>query len=426
MVLYDIGLFFFRIWLGIASLFDRKVRDGINGRKNLFEKIKNHYFAIPQTRRRILIHVSSYGELEQAKPVIEALRAEFPESHIHLTFFSPSGYLNSVGKYTLPDLISYLPFDTKRNVRRFLDSTQPDLVLFARYDVWHNFARELKKRGITSILFSATFSDTAVKRLPLLRNIQRQTYNVLTKIFCISPADQHAFIGYGVDESKVDVCGDTRYDQVIQRKTASDKLSDVSGSLRDRLTTEDTFTLVAGSTWETDEELITKTWAKISQQTSSAYLIIAPHEVTEGHLATLENNFRPTSRLSFYNGAKIILVDSVGKLFDLYQYASVAYVGGGFQAGVHNVLEPAVWGVPIVVGPKHQRSQEVASLIKSGGAFEIADADEFNALLLKLLEDHELRQQAGMASKALVEQHQGACKHIISFVRKLLILRTPS
>jgi 3-deoxy-D-manno-octulosonic-acid transferase len=427
MVLYDIGLFFFRLWLSIAALFDRKIRDGIEGRKNLFAKVKAHYDDISSPRKRILIHVSSYGELEQAKPVIEALKSTVSDVHIHLTFFSPSGYINTAGKYELPDIISYLPFDTRQNVARFLDIVQADLVLFARYDVWHNFARELKRRDIASILFSATFSDTVTKRFPPFRNIQKQTYNALTKIFCITSRDHDAFIDYGIPTNKVDVGGDTRYDQVLRRKSAlPQRLPEVSASLHERLTQEGVFTLVAGSTWHADEELIMKAWKDLSNKAPNIYLIIAPHEVTERHLAMLENNFTPTSRFSFYNGAKTILVDSVGKLFGLYRYASVAYVGGGFGAGVHNVLEPAVWGAPIIIGPEHHRSQEVTSLIKNGGAFEINDANTFASILKKLFENSAMRQQSGAISKAFVEQQNGACELIMRDVNELLNLRTPS
>jgi 3-deoxy-D-manno-octulosonic-acid transferase len=427
MLLYDIGLFFFRIWLAIAALFDRKIRDGIVGRKHLFETIKAHYLDVAKERRKILIHVSSYGELEQAKPVIEALKREVPDAHIHLTFFSPSGYLNTVSKYKLPDHISYLPFDSKGNVRHFLDITKPDIVLFARYDVWHNFARELKRRNIASVLFSATFSDTPVKRFPFVRKLQQQTYSGLSKIFCISASDYTAFVNYGVPGEKLEVGGDTRYDQVIQRRSVSgNKPAEVSGSLHERLTAEGAFTLVAGSTWPEDEEVLLKGWKSLVQRTQNVHLIIAPHEVTEGHLASLEQNFKPTSRFSFYNGAKVIIVDSVGKLFNLYQYANVAYVGGGFGAGVHNVLEPASWGAPVIVGPKHQRSQEVALLIESGGAFEITDSTSFTETLWKLYQGTGLRKSAGIASKTFVEQRKGACKLIIAFVQNAITLRTPS
>lgn len=427
MVLYDIGLFLVRIWLSIIAVFNKKIRAGIDGRKDLFERLQTHYDEVLPERKCILIHVSSYGELEQAKPIIEALRADQPDVHLHLTFFSPSGYLNAVGKYRQPDLITYLPFDTKYNVRRFLDLVKPDVVLFARYDVWHNLARELKARNIPSILFSATFSDSSVKLLPIVKRIQLGTYQALTKIFCISQRDSDAFAAYGVNENSVEVAGDTRYDQVMQRKELSEKQRlEISGSLHDRLTAEGVVTLVAGSTWPEDEELLQKAWTGVLEKHEHAMLVIAPHEVDEAHIAALEGMFTRTARLSFYNGARVVIVDSIGKLFDLYRYACVAYVGGGFGAGVHNVLEPAVWGVPVIVGPRHERSQEVLTLIGENGAYEVRTSSDLSSLLKQFIDDPDRRRISGSAAKAFVEQGRGAQNQIVTFARKLATLHTPS
>lgn len=427
MVLYDIGLFLLRIWLSIVAVFNKKIRAGIDGRKHLFSELASHYAEVPPKRKNILIHVSSYGELEQAKPIIQALRAELPDAHLHLTFFSPSGYLNAVGKYKDPHLISYLPFDTKHNVRRFLDLVKPDVVLFARYDVWHNLARELKARNIPSILFSATFSESSAKRLPIVKRIQLGTYQTLTRIFCISQRDRDLFIAYGVNGDNIEVSGDTRYDQVMQRKASSEKQRlEISGSLHDRLTADGVVTLVAGSTWPDDEALLQQAWANVLENHEHTMLIIAPHEVDEAHIVALEGKFTRTARLSFYNGARVVIVDSIGKLFDLYRYACVAYVGGGFGAGVHNVLEPAVWGAPVIVGPRHERSQEVIQLIADGGAYEITSSDDLENVLQRLVESSEIRNVAGTRAKEFVEQGRGAQDLIVTFARKLATLHTPS
>lgn len=427
MLLYDVGLILFRIYLSIAAFFNKKIRAGIEGRKGLLDELRTHYQSISPSRSRVLVHVSSYGELEQAKPVIEAIRAEFPGSHIHLSFFSPSGYLNTVNKYPAADLITYLPFDTKENVRRFLDIAKPDLVLFARYDVWHNLAREIKKRNIASLLFSATFSVSLAKRLPILRNIQRTTYNSLTRVFCVSETDKKSFELYGVDKGVISVAGDTRYDQVIKRRAAiSERLQSISANLESALASDGAFVIVAGSTWESDESVIGSACEELVTNNHNVYLVIAPHEVGQSRIVQLLQIFKGATRLSSFNGERAIIVDSIGKLFQLYRYASVAYVGGGFGHGLHNVLEPAAWGVPVVVGPKHDRSQEVALLLESGAAFEVADSNSFAAILQQLFSNDQARKEMGQRAKVFVDERQGACNEIISIVKKILTLRTSS
>lgn len=416
-MLYDAGLVLWRLYLSVAALFDKKIRAGLDGRKALFPELRNHYANIPQDQKRIVVHVSSYGELEQAKPVIEGLKAKFPDAHIHLTFFSPSGYFHTKGKYETPDLISYLPFDSKANIREFLVICRPDIIFFARYDVWHNLARMLHRRKINGVLFAATFSDTFIKRLPIIHGFQRTTYNCLSKIFCISEDDRSAFATYGVAENKLEVAGDTRYDQVVRRKTLSEANKPViSGFLHERLSDGDAFVVVAGSTWESDIEVIAHGCKDLLDRHKQIYLVIAPHEINEGILQALERRFTNTSRLSFYNGTHIVIADGVGMLFELYQYADIAYVGGGFGAGVHNVLEPAVWGTTVIVGPNHHRSQEAAALIAGGSAFEAREENNFAIVLYNLFKNDSLRRTAGESARYFVESHQGACERILSSI----------
>jgi 3-deoxy-D-manno-octulosonic-acid transferase len=409
----------------VLSFFNSKIKRGLAGRQTLFRELREHY-SVTLGTPRILIHVASYGELEQAKPVISKLREQYPVSHIHLTFFSPSGYENVVGKYSNVDLITYSPTDRKKDVSEFLAIAKPDVALFTRYDVWPNMAAELHRRNIPSILFAATAAETSGRLLPLMRSLSREVFQSLTKILTISEEDRQRFEAMGVDSAKVVVAGDTRFDQVLARKAKleSSHEFDLLKLVRKEIESRGTLVHVVGSSWPSDESVYIPTVKKSIERGDNILTIIASHEPSETRVRELLSKF-PGKAIKFslldkWDGEPVIVVDSIGKLFGLYYYADIATIGGGFGDGLHNILEPAVWGIPSVVGPNHTKSQEVARLIDRLGAFEIKSAKEFEFVFWRLVESEDLRESSGQAAARFVEEGRGATDKIISEITQIL------
>jgi 3-deoxy-D-manno-octulosonic-acid transferase len=418
--LYNFLLPLLVLGIRVASLFDPKIRRGLAGRKKLLEETRKHYAEARIRGRRILIHVASFGELEQAKPIISALKAKDPEAHIHLTFFSPSGYENVIGKYDGADFITYSPADRRKNVLRFLDSVQPQLALFTRYDVWPNMARELKRRNIPSILFAATAAESTARKLPVARSFYRDTFRALSKILTVSEEDKSRFESFGLDPQNIVVAGDTRFDQVKARRDALE----MSGEhlLPERICTSveerGTLVLVVGSSWPSDEAIYLPTLIKSIERKDNILTIIAPHETDEARieelLAKFSGNAIRYSKIDEWSGEQVIVVDGIGKLFGLYRYADIAMIGGGFGAGLHNILEAAVWDAPAIVGPKHQKSREVGELIDRIGAFEVSTQREFNFVFWRLAESEDLRKSSGEEAARFIQEHRGATERILS------------
>jgi 3-deoxy-D-manno-octulosonic-acid transferase len=421
LAIYSFFYFFYKLAAHGAALFDKKIQQGIEGRKEQKVRIASHYQSVAKERFRVLIHVASFGELEQAKPIIAELKKNYPNIHIHLTFFSPSGYLNAKNKYKDPDIISYLPFDDASSVNDFLEVTKPNLVIFVRYDLWPRFTLELQKRNITAILISATYRKSSVKSVPIVSNIFRSVYHSLRHIFVINADVKELLVRDGYPANTISISGDTRIDQVLQRKEASlVKGNILPQSISDKLQQEKPLVLVVGSSWEEDEKVICES----IQSSRNLFTIIAPHEITESHLASLEsltgNKAIRLSKIDTYSNQHILIWDKIGDLFDLYAYGDIAYVGGGFGAGVHNVLEPAVRGIPVIVGPNHTRSVEVGILLDRRGAFVITNASEFSLAFGKLSSDANARQEAGKNAYAYIEENSGATKAIMNYLETMI------
>lgn len=404
--------------LRIASFFDAKIRRGFAGRIKLQDEVREHYRNLNPKLTRFLIHVASYGELEQAKPVISAIRARYPEAHIHLTFFSPSGYENAFGKFDGADFITYSPIDRRKNVSQFLDAVNPAIVLFTRYDVWPNIADELKQRQIPTILFAATAAEGSGRLLPFVKKLHAIVYKGLTKILAIGIDDKARFEAMGVSPENIVVAGDTRFDQVIiRRQNTESKMADIlPDNVRKSIEDRSSLVFVVGSSWPSDEEIIRPALSQILSRRDNILTIIAPHEPSENRVRALLAAFPKKSirfsNLGFYSGEPIIIIDSIGKLFGLYRYADIAQIGGGFSSGVHNVLEAAVWSVPAIVGPNHKKSQEVQQLIDSIAAFQVSSRREFDFAFWKLAEDDHLRATAGKNAAEFISERQGATSKI--------------
>jgi 3-deoxy-D-manno-octulosonic-acid transferase len=405
--------------LQTAALFNAKIQRGIEGRKGLFEKIE-HDVSNLTSKQRIWFHSSSMGEFEQAKPIIAALRKKYRDINIIVTFFSPSGYDHSKN-YKLADLITYIPFDTKANARRFLDLVQPTAAVFVRYDVWPNHLSELNVRRIPAFIANATMRTTSARFYPLLKNFHRLLFNDFVSILTVSTNDANAFALFELTHPLIEAIGETRYDQVWQRSADAKKRHLIPPAI---LKGKKLF--LAGSTWPEDEEVLLPSIKKILQYDSNVLAILVPHEPTEDALENIEYAFgsKPRtirfSNLNDYANERIIIVDSIGILMTLYQYANVAYVGGSFRQGIHNVLEPAVYGIPVVYGPKYTNSQEAIELLRRGGGFVVNDQLECYRTLRRLLDDKKANTDAGKQALLLVEENIGATERFIQHLEKSL------
>jgi 3-deoxy-D-manno-octulosonic-acid transferase len=409
-----------------VALFNPKLRRAIEGRKTLLEDTRGHYEHTNIIGKQILIHSASFGELEQAKPVIAEIKKRYPTAHIHLTFFSPSGYENVIGKYSEADFISYAPIDLRKNIAQFLDVVKPDLALFARYDVWPNMAGELKRRKIPSILFAATASESSGRMMPLVSTLYRNVFRSLTKILAVSEADKNRFEQFGVEAQHIMVAGDTRFDQVVARRILLEQAEEAffPERIREQIEENGTLVFVVGSSWETDEAIYLHTIKRSVEQHDNILTIIAPHEPSEAHvrglLAKFPGKAMRYSQVDKWAGEPVIVVDSIGKLFGLYRYADVAMIGGGFGAGLHNILEAAVWGLPTIVGPKHEKSQEVQQLIDRLAAFEVTNKREFDFAFWRLVESDDLRSSSGEEALRFVEENRGATERIMREIMTLI------
>ncbi len=409
----------FWLTVGILSLFKQKVRRAIRGRRGLFESLAAKTAQLG-TGPRLWVHSSSMGEFEQAKPIISALRQQMPDVKILVTFFSPSGYEHS-RTYPLADVISYIPFDSSGNARRFLDLVKPTVAVMVRYDIWPNHIWELHRRKIPVIIANATMRRTTPRRLPFIKQFHRQVYNAINRILTVSQSDVVVFRALGITRPLLEAIGDTRYDQVAGRSAEARKRSIIpSGILQGKKV------VVAGSTWPEDEAVLLPAFLQMRQKLPNLLLILVPHEPTIDHIEELERQLDGHvgtirfSALNEYNGEEVVIVDSIGILLVLYASAHLAYVGGSFRQGIHNVLEAAVYGIPVLFGPRHRNSQEPLQLVERGGAFVVNDSVELQRTLLNLLDDDMARTTAGSRASAFVQANLGATERILSHLEPYL------
>lgn len=405
------------VLLFIYMLFNKKARKAFAGRKNLFTNLEQKIKSLGDSKR-IWFHSSSMGEFEQAKPIIAHFKENYPEIKIIVSFFSPSGYENNI-KYKLADVITYLPFDTKSKTKKFLDIIKPDLAIFMRYDVWPNLIWELSNRKIPSFLIDATMANNTKRHLPLIKNFHHHIYSCFTEIMTVSDNDKANFLKFNLKNVKITSVGDTRYDQVYIRSQLSKTKNVINPEIL-----KDKKVFIVGSSWKEDEEHIFPAFLKLLEYKDDILMILVPHEPTEKTLELIEeelNNHTSYIRFSYlqnYKNEKIIIIDCIGLLVTLYSYGHIAYVGGGFGSGVHNVLEPAIYGLPVLFGPRNSNSQEAQILKKIGAGIEITNKTEIYKILRKLFDDEELRIIKGKTACEHVLSNKGASEEII---KRLLI-----
>lgn len=411
------------LWLIIMAvgLFKQKFRVGIAGRKNLFPNLQSQLAKLNGDSKRIWFHVSSLGEFEQAKPIISKLKISHPEYKIIVSFFSPSGYEPSK-KYKLADAITYIPFDSYWNAKKFIRLVNPVAAIMIRYDLWPNHIWELKKQRIPLLITNASMSHNTIRRYPLLKSFHRIIYNAADCILTVGKNDLDVFKMFKLDHPKFDVIGETRFDQVMLRSIESKKKHLIPAHI-----TAGKKIFVVGSSWEADEEVLFPVFYQLQNFVPNIMMIIAPHEPTNQNLEHIEYelNGKTTyirfSDLNDYSGEKIILVDSIGVLMALYQYADVAFVGGSFKSKIHNVLEPAVYGIPVVFGPHYANSSEAALLLNEGAGFSGKTETEIFEILKNLFLHEEFRMQAGSKANEFVKKNLGATDKFITYFEKLLL-----
>jgi 3-deoxy-D-manno-octulosonic-acid transferase len=403
----------------LAGVFKSKVKIGIKGRKRIFEELILNATSLDKSKKLIWVHSSSLGEFEQAKPIVEELKKD-KNINVLVTFFSPSGYENS-RKYPYADLVSYIPFDTSSKAERFITIARPDLAVIMRYDIWPNHIWSMRKYNIPVLLVDATMKTNSGRKFPLVKNFHKVLFNDISRILTVSLDDKDGFKEFGCNDEKISAVGDTRFDRVYQRSLKAKERNLLKENIYSGKKV-----LVAGSTWSMDEEVILPAFIKLAKYDKDVLLIIAPHEPTITNLEKIENEFSghlPVIRFSHlnnYNNEKVIIVDSIGILLTLYTYADAAFVGGGFKQNIHNVLEAAVYGVPVFFGPKIDNSQEAKELLKRGGGILLKNKRDAYRQFRTIFSNDELRKSKGRISYNYVNENLGATERIISEIYKII------
>ena len=400
--MYSLGIYLMALGVRVAALFKEKLRKMVQGHRATWQMLR----ALSGKDTYVWFHAASLGEFEQGRPLMERLRREHPEKKILLTFFSPSGY--EVRKnYDGADLVCYLPFDTPLNARRFVKLARPEAAFFIKYEFWRNYIEVLYKRGIPCYSVSSIFRENQIFFRPYGRGYAR-CLSRMTHLFVQNETSRRLLEGIGV--TNVDVVGDTRFDRVLDIRNAAKPLplaERFAGCWK---------VLVAGSSWPQDEEIIIPYF----NRHPNLKLVLAPHVVSEEHLQAIERQLaRPALRYSKATPkavaeADCLIIDCYGLLSSIYRYASMAYVGGGFGVGIHNVPEAAVYGIPVIIGPNNKKFREAQALLRCGGCKEIAGAADFEQLMDAWLSDKEALATAGKAAGSYIADNAGAADRIFS------------
>lgn len=362
----------------------------------------------------IWFHAASLGEFEQGRPIIEEVKRKYPQYKILLTFFSPSGY--EVRKdYPLADIVCYLPFDKRRNVKKFFRLVQPEIAIFIKYEFWYNFVNQLHKRDIPIYMVSAIFRKSQI----FFKWYGGDMRKLLKKYTCICVQDNNSEkLLKSIGITNVEICGDTRFDRVVDIQQQAKQLNIVEAMVR-KATAENEMILVAGSTWPKDEDVLIPYF----NSTTDLKLIIAPHEIDEAHLKYIETNLhRPHIRYSqaipeMMADYDCLIIDSFGLLSSIYRYGQIAYVGGGFGVGIHNVLEAAVYNIPVVFGPNFKKFREAHQLIEHGGGYSVSDYQAFRGLMDEFLHYNDTLTAAGKHAGEYVRSNTGVVQRVMNVLK---------
>ncbi len=400
--LYNIAMSATAWGMRLASPWHHKAKLTVQGQKRTIPYLKD---TLDTDGVYIWIHAASLGEFEQGRPLIEKIREEQPDAKILLSFYSPSGY--EVRKnYDKVDAVCYMPVDTPRRVKEFLDVVKPKMAIFVKYEFWGNFLEQLKQRNVPTYIISSIFRPNQSFFKPW-GGMFRKMLSCFTHLYVQDEESRELLHGIGIDN--VTVCGDTRLDRVLQIRAQAKEFPAIS-----QMVVGSKNVMVMGSSWQPDEDIVIPYFNSHPEMK----LIIAPHEFDENRLeAMMARIKRPVARYTQLEGIDpatldCMIIDCFGILSSLYRYGTISYVGGGFGSGIHNVPEAAVYGIPVIFGPKHEKFREAVELNACGGGFAISDAHQCHEVLDKLLGDKQALEDAGSAAINYIEAHTGATQQI--------------
>ncbi len=403
-LIYHFGLYLFKILLIVVSPFNKKAGLWLQGRKDMFNKIQSE---LKQKEKRVWFHAASLGEFEQGRPIIEALKKKNPEQKIVLTFFSPSGF-EIQKNYEYADYVFYLPLDTKRNAKRFIQLLNPEFVIFIKYEFWRNFLHILKKQNIPTYLVSAIFRRDQVF-FRWFGGWYRQMLYTFNHFFVQNQESEKLLRNIGFEN--ITISGDTRFDRVIDIATKAKSFPLVEKFCNNHTT------LILGSSWKADEEIL---FNFIND--NSVKVIIAPHEIHDSNVDRIISRItRKSQKYSLANednikDADVLIINNIGMLSSIYQYGHVAYIGGGFGSGIHNILEAATFGLPVLFGPNYHKFKEAVDLIEQEGAFEVKDKITATKQLHILLSDKDYLREKSEICKKYVHKQKGATETIVNYL----------
>ena len=410
--LYNIIVNSANVILKIVAIFNKKIHLFIEGRKDVFKKLESHFSVNDAV---IWFHCASLGEFEQGRPIIEKTKSQYPNYKILVTFFSPSGY--EIRKdYATADLVTYLPFDTKKNVKKFLEIVNPQLAIFVKYEFWPNLLKELQVKDVKTVLVSGIFR----KNQSFFKSYggwMKKSLKTFDHFFVQNQQSKDLLKEIGFEN--VTISGDTRFDRVYDITKQDNNLEFVKQFIDNKTT------LIAGSTWPKDEELLVNyinTKAGANQK-----FIIAPHNIHGNEIEKLKRSvLKETVLYSEIDGEdlstfQVLIIDTIGLLSKVYKHANIAYVGGGFGAGIHNLLEPATFGIPIIIGPNYHKFKEAKELIDGEACIVITNSSELNNELTMLFTNVNTRINKGNVARNYVLDNTGATFIIIDYIDKTII-----
>lgn len=407
-LLYQISILLLGLGLKLASLFHSKAQKWVEGRKDWRKKLQNH--RKPQDEW-LWFHCASLGEFEQGRNLLEAIKTRYPSYKILLTFFSPSGY--EIRKnYPHADCVMYLPLDRKSSAQAFLDILQPKLSFFIKYELWLNYLQEMKRKDYPVILVSARVGEDSGFLKSIFALLYREAFRSFGAVFTQDVKTAELLRAFTQSDNIIE-SADTRYDRVRSNAEQFHPIAEIEAFKQDRLC------IVVGSSWQEDESHLFE--AIKALQNLNLCWIFAPHEIHPQHIQENIQQFPDISLAysniqSLQNQHRILWIDNIGMLSKLYAYADVAYVGGAWKTGLHNILEATVFGCPVIWGPKDQKFPEADDLKEAGGGFSIQSTQELIHLLQKLLSHTELRQEISVSNRAFVQSQAGATEQILDFV----------
>jgi 3-deoxy-D-manno-octulosonic-acid transferase len=405
-MIYNLGIHIYQLGIRLAGLFSDKPAKMVKGHREAYDLLKSK---IDRNARYIWFHAASLGEFEQGRPLIERIRQEYPQYKILQTFFSPSGY--EVRKnYEGADIVCYLPMDTPGNAKKFINLVNPCMVFFVKYEFWKNYLNTLYNKGVPVYSVSSIFRPNQIFFRWYGKGYQR-VLKTFEHLFVQNEESKKLLANIGVMNTTV--VGDTRFDRVLDICAAAKQLPLVQKFKGDALT------FVAGSSWGPDEDIFIKYFNAHPEMK----LIIAPHVVNDSHMKEIVSKLqRPCIRYTQateenVQQADCLIIDCYGLLSSIYRYGEISYIGGGFGVGIHNVLEAAVYGIPVIFGPNNKKFREAQHLLANKGGFEVNGYEDFEVLMDKFLTDEAYLQASGQAAGDYVKNNSGAMEKIMDYVK---------